>query len=209
MTTPKGLLLTFSTGEEPTSCLEEIGDTLARVGAAVWPLDLSGSPQEIKSLLDQESLTTNESQRVLDHFLLSRERLLNVIKAARREPNLFGGGELSTYVTNHDYWYPQMWIAQAGEDYSRFDRLHVNTADDGTGVDEVLQMVAGAGIKIILQQPDQSLVTLELECPDIDSGWTVTYNGGSPHIGSVSSARPGTKLVTQVIGPASWQMRYV
>jgi len=154
-------------------------------------------------------LSADENRVVLDYFLLSRERLLEVINEAGREPNIPGGGDLKTFVSNHDYWYPQLWVAQAGEDYSRFDRLHVNTAEDGTGVDEVLQMIAGAGVTIVLQLENTIRLTLGLDCPNSESGWMITYNGGRPHIGSVSSATPGTKLVTQVIGPESWQMRYV
>ena len=54
-------------------------------------------------------------------------------------------------------------------------------------------------------------VTLTLECPggEQNSGWLITYDGARPHIGSLSSARPGTKALVQVIGPPKWRIRYV
>jgi len=209
MNSSSGLHFISSTTQVELTSLEEINSALSEIGAAVRPIDLKAAPNDLMKIVGQESLTVDENQEVLEYFLLSRERLLEVIDEAGRDPNVSGGGLLKTYVSNHDYWYPQLWVAQAGEDYSRFDRLHVNAADDGTGVDEVLQMVAGAGVTIVLQLENKSELTLDLACPDSESGWMITYNGGRPHIGSVSSAMPGTKLVTQVIGPESWQMRYV
>ena len=50
---------------------------------------------------------------------------------------------------------------------------------------------------------------LELACPDDRSGWMVSYDGGSPHVGSLSDATPGTKVVMQVIGPERFELRYV
>ena len=41
-------------------------------------------------------------------------------------------------MSAHSYSYPNVWVVQEGIDYSRFDRFHVNAADDGTGVHEVL-----------------------------------------------------------------------
>ena len=38
-------------------------------------------------------------------------------------------------------------------DYTRFDRFHVNRAEDGTGVDEVMQMVWGRGLVIVRRKP--------------------------------------------------------
>ena len=94
-------------------------------------------------------------------------------------------------------------------DFSRFDRFHVNTADDGTGVDEILQMVSGRGFVSRHLLINGEVLTLHLGCNRDDAGWLLTYDGGLPHIGSLTRAEPGTKLMVQVIGPAQWQMRYL
>jgi hypothetical protein len=115
---------------------------------------------------------------------------------------------MTPFVENHGYNYPQLYLVETGSDYTRFDCFHVNTADDGTGVDEIGQLLSGGGIRIIQRRPDQGVASLHLACPSENCGWIVTYNGGSPHIGSLSAARPGTKFLMQVIGPERWVMRY-
>jgi hypothetical protein len=69
-------------------------------------------------------------------------------------------------VANEGYAYPQLWMVQGGEDYTRFDRFHVNLADDGTGVDEVVQVVSGKGVVVRVRNPDGSTQTLRLDCPN-------------------------------------------
>src|SRR5262245_60252035 len=125
---------------------------MAEVGGGVWPLDLSGVPADIRRLLEQSTVTEAQEERLKTHFLLRRERLLEIIRSAGRKPHVDGGGALSTTVVSHGYSYPQLWVVQGGIDYSRFDRFHVNVADDGTGVDEVLQMLSGRGIVIRQRQ---------------------------------------------------------
>ncbi len=200
--------LEFSDGRPPLTAAADVNTTLAEVGAGVWRLDLTGARDDVRSLLVQRSLTDAEVERVRAHFLLPRERLLEIVAAAGRTPNVPGGGQLTTLVTNEGYSYPQLWIVQGAADFSRFDRFHVNVSDDGVGVDEVLQILSGAGVVIRLRAPSGSVLTLHLDCPAEGSGWLLTYDGGKPHIGSLGSATPGTKVLAQVIGPPRWAIRY-
>ncbi len=127
---------------------------------------------------------------------------------AGRSPHVPGGGALETEVANHGYSYPQLFVVEEGADYTRFDRFHVNVAEDGTAVDEVMQILSGGGVRILQRLPGKEPVTLTLDCPSAGMGWTVTYDGGVSHIGSMSAAAPGTKALMQVFGPARWTMRY-
>lgn len=188
--------------------LAEVNDALARFGSRVWPLDLRSAPIDVRRLLNQPTLTNAEAERVRTQFLLSRGRLLDIIADAGRTPQVPGGGEMTTFVSNHGYSYPQLFVVQEGVDYSRFDRFHVNSTDDGTGVDEVMQILSGGGVRLLQHLPDEGVVTLHMDCAAEDGGWIVTYDGAYPHIGSISGARPGTKVLMQVIGPARWVMRY-
>ncbi len=208
MTVEEGIRLEFSDGRPFLTGVAEINAALTEIGAGVWPLDLGAIPEDIRRLLRQPSLTESEVQRVRTHFLLPRERLLEVIAAAGRQPNVPGGGELTTSVLNHGYTYPQLWILQGDEDFSRFDRFHVNVSEDGIGVDEVAQLLWGQGLVMHYRLPPGIILTLRLECPRELFGWLETHNGGEPHIGSFSQAAPGTKCLVQVIGPAHWTMRY-
>src|SRR5262249_31529702 len=145
--------------------LSHVNAAMAEVGAHVWPLDLTGVPADVRRLLEQPTLTTAEEERIKAHFLLPRERLLEILRGAGRKPHVDGGGALSPTVVSHGYSYPQLWVVQGGIDYTRFDRLHVNVADDGTGVDEVLQMLSGRGIAIRQRQRAGAVWTLTLDCP--------------------------------------------
>jgi hypothetical protein len=209
MTTDNGIRLEFSDGRPFLTNIIEINAVLAEIGSGVWPLDLSGSPGNIQRLLRQPALTETEAEQVLTHSLLPRERLLEIIAAAGRQPNVPGGGELVTWESIRSISYPQLWIVQGDEDFSRFDRFHVNVSEDGTAVDEVAQMLWGRGLVIRHHLPSGVILTIHLDCPRELAGWLITHDGGKPHIGTFSQASPGTKCLVQVIGPARWIMRYV
>ncbi len=208
MTTEKGIRLEFSDHRPPLTAVAEISAVLAEIGAGVWPLDLSDAPEDIQPLPRKPTLTETEAEQVQTHFLLPRERLLEIIAAAGRQPKVPGGGELNTWVSIHNLSYPHLWLKQGEEDFSRFERFHVNSSDDGTAVDEVAQLLWGRGLVIRHLLPSGVALTMRLDCPRELSGWLVTHDGGKPHIGTFSQASPGTKCLVQVIGPAQWVMRY-
>ncbi len=209
MTGSEGLALAYPTGGRAPATLAEVNDALEAYGARVWPLDLSNVPDDLRRLLDEPTLSTAERARVREHFLLPRERLLEVIAGAGRTPQVPGGGELSTLDSTHGVQYPQLHLVVPGVDYGRFDRLHVNLAADRTGVDEVLQVLSGSGIRVVQSLPGVGVVTLYLDCPSSRQGWVVTYSGEHPHIGSLTDAGEGTKMLVQAIGPPIWTMNYV
>jgi len=189
------------------TALEEINDALAPFGSRIWPLDYDSVPDKMRKLLAKLVLSAAESEIVMQHFLLARERLLKLIAEAGRKPQVPGGGEMSTFVVNHNYAYPQLFVVEPNTDYSRFDRFHVNTSDDGTGADELMQVLSGAGVTVEQRLPNQGVATLHIDATD-RNGWIVSYDGGFPHIGSLSGATPGTKVLMQIIGPPRWVMRY-
>ena len=208
MTTEEGIRLEFSDHRQSLTDVAEVNAVLAEIGSGVWSLDLSGSPDDIQRLLRKPALTETEAEQVRTHFLLPRERLLEIITAAGRQPNVPGGGELNTWVSTHNIAYPHLWLKQGVEDFSRFERFHINVSKDGIAVDEVAQMLWGSGLVIRHHLPSGVILTLRVDCPRELSGWLVTHDGGKPHIGTFSEGSPGTKCLVQVIGPAQWAMRY-
>jgi hypothetical protein len=204
-----GVRLEFSSGRPAITDVADINRVLATHGSRIWPLDLRGAPEHVRQLLHRPTLNDAESTQVRKYFLLSRESLLDIIKEAGRTPQVPGGGNMSTLDSTHDILYPQLYIAEPGVDYSRFDRFHVNISEDGTGVDEVGQVLSGGGMRVLQRLPDVGLVTLYIDCIEGETGWIVTYDGANPHIGSFSRARMGTKALVQVIGPAQWEMKYM
>jgi hypothetical protein len=207
--TDEGLRLEHADGRPSPAKLDDVNDAFAKYGSRVWPLDLSDVPREQRRLLDARALSADDTEDLLEHFLLPREQLLALIAAAGREPNVPRGGEMHTLDATHDVPYPELYLVAPGADYSRFDRLHVNRATDGTGVDETLQMLSGRGVRIVQSRPGVGSITLHLDCPSPDRGWTVTYPGSRPHIASFTSASEGCKVLMQIIGPPVWNMEYV
>lgn len=203
-----GLLLTFGDGRPPARDLVEVNAALAPIGMRIWPLDLSGLPAAMAALLERAQLGEAERLALRDHLLLPRRRLLEMVSEAGRQPHFPDGGALETRVVTHGIDYPQLYLVAAGQDFSRFDRYHRNLSAEGAGTDEIFQFVSGGGLKLYQRLPDDIEAVLTLECPAPDRGWCGTFDGGRPHIGSVSSARPGSKILVQIIGPEAWEMRY-
>lgn len=207
--TDAGLLFEASDGRRDVTALADVQKAFAEVGAAVWPLDLSRTPEEIRALLRKPSPAEEERKTLLQHFLLPRERLLEIIAAAGREPHVTGGGELVTRVENQGASYPLLHVSDGEADFSRFDRFHRNHSSDGVYIDEIVQVLCGEGLVIRFRRPDGVELTLRVSCPDESAGWLLFYAGDIPHIGSMSDAVRGTKCVVQAIGPPVWNMNYV
>lgn len=207
-TSAAGVRLEFSSGRAATTDPDEINAALHPIGFGVWPLDLSGAPAAISQVLTQPTLTDDEVAAVEGQFLLGRERLLEIIAAAGRTPQVPGGGAMSTFDATNGVTYPQLYVVEAGVDYRRFDTFHVNTTNEGPGIDEVMQALAGGGFRILQHLPGEGELTVTVDCDDAQ-GWIVTYDGGRPHIGSLTHARPGTKLLVQAIGPPRYEVAYV
>jgi len=209
MTSIEGLTLEFSDGRDVPSTNEGIVAALRSVGTGVWPLNLSNVAQDVRESVAKTKLDEAEAAYVKKHFLLSMDRLLEITSAAGRKPIVPGGGSSETFVINHGYGYPQLYVVEEGIDYSRFDRFHVNVATDGVGVDEVFQMLAGGPFVIHQRLDDGESLTVKLNCPTPDHGWLGTYSGTRPHIGSLSSAAPGSKVLVQAFGAPEWNLTYI
>jgi hypothetical protein len=204
-----GIRLEFASGRPAVTALAEINETLHPIGFGAWPLDVSAAPVAIRELIAHPTLTDTELASVRDHFLLSRERMLEIIRGAGRQPQVGGGGEMSTFDATNGVTYPQLYIVEAGADYTRFDHFHVNATSDGAGLDEVMQILCGGGIRVLQHLPGEGVFTVTLDCASEGQGWIVTYDGGRPHIGSFTGAEPGTKIVVEAIGPPRWEVKYV
>src|ERR1700757_3735485 len=204
MASAQGLSLEFSDRRAAPCTPEGISKELLKIGAAVRPLDLTDQPDDMRALLRKPRIRDAEAERIMRHFLLPRDRLLQIVAQAGRTPEVTGGGALTTFVTNQGYGYPQLYQVLKGVDYSRFDRFHVNVGPSGSGVDEVFQMLWGGGFVIHQRLDDGETLTLTLGCPNEGHGWLGTYSGIRPHIGSISSATVGSKLLVQAFGPPEW-----
>ncbi|MEM1369486.1 MAG: hypothetical protein AAGG02_16055 [Cyanobacteria bacterium P01_H01_bin.15] len=199
----------FSGDRADQYTLAEANVALAPIGSRIWPLDLSNVPTNLANLLSRSTLTEEENKRLKSYFLLPRERLLEIITEAGRQPCIPGGGALSTKDETNSVQYPQLYVADPSIDYSRFDRLHINRADNGIAVDEIGQLISGHGFIFCHQLDSGDIIKIHLSCPNEKTGWLTTHSGGFPHIANFTTESIGTKAVIQVIGPESWKMHYV
>lgn len=209
MTAPAAIRLEFASGRAGSGEPEEINEVLHRIGFGAWPMEVNGAPPAVGQLLAQPTLTVEEGQEVQRQFLLPRERLLEIITAAGRTPQVPGGGDLGPFDATNDLAYPQLYVVEEGVDYTRFDTFHVNTNPGGPGIDEVMQLLVGGGFRLLQHLPGEGEFTVTFDGGADGTGWTITYDGGRPHIGSLTRARPGTKLLVQAIGPPRFQVTYV
>ncbi|WOO41722.1 hypothetical protein [Rubellicoccus peritrichatus] len=203
------LILTHSEMVEVLTTLPEINKILSQVGAKIWPLDLSDTPERIRDLLSQAELNDEDTEALKTYFLLTRDRILESIREAGREPHVDNGGALETHMLPDDSHYPALWSAQARANYKGFDRFHIHRTDDGAGVDVVLQVLSGKGFVMRHLLPDNIVIACRIDCPSPAEGWIVTYSGDRPHVCSLNSADAGTKVLAQIIGPEKWSTEYV
>jgi len=204
-----GIRLEREGEQSELTSLEQINAALAPIGTRIWSQDWSGLPNDLKDFLADPNPSPERVAEVMPQFLLSRERLLDVIAQAGREPHVPGGGELTTLDETHGVTYPQLYVARADTDFSRFDRMHVNIGTDDTPVDDVVQLLCGSGLVVHQRLPSGETVKVSLACPSPEAGWLLTVDCSIPFIGSFSAAAAGTKAVSQVIGPARWKMKYL
>lgn len=195
----------------PVRCqsLDEVNAELKPVGTKIWTRNLSALPDDLKRFLADPDPADQWIAKVVPRFLLSRQRMLELIADAGRRPHVPGGGELTTLDQTHDVTYPQLYVARSQEDFSRFDRYHVNIGDDGVAVDDVVQLLSGGGLVVGHRLPNGDNLSVFLDCPSVDRGWLLSVDCANPFIGSFSGALPGTKALSQVIGPARWRMKYL
>ena len=200
MTTIKsstGVLLDYVDGRPLISSLIEVQNALKRFGTGLWPIDLRNTPNNIKQRLNNSVLSAEEAQQIQHYFQLQTSELVKTIMAAGRQPHVIAGSTSS-----------MLFVAKENEDYSHYDRLHVNESNDGVAVDEIMQMISGSAY-ILTQHMHGETIKLQLDCPNDDQGWLLTYSGSIPHMGSVTSATVGTKILVQVLGPQQWELRYI
>src|SRR5215468_715354 len=111
-TQAEGIRLDFASGRAPVTTLAEINATLHPIGFGAWPLDVGAAPAAIRDVIAPPTLTDTELVSVRDHFLLSRERMLEIIEGAGRAPQVEDGGAMSTFDATNGVTYPQLYMVE-------------------------------------------------------------------------------------------------
>ena len=204
--------LSFSDGREDAIGLVDINAVLRTVGVRVSTVELPEKAKPILETSKTRALNEEEAKNLISIFHLDRDALLNQIEKAGRGPAAENGGSLTTGEDNMAP-YPKVYDMKALSPevtvflQDKFGKLHVNSADDGTGIDEVMTIVSGGPWTWFFVLPDNVVGKLTLGHVAIDGlGWRISYPGLGPH-GGFFDAEYGL-VVAFAHGPDRFVMRY-
>lgn len=208
----EGVSLRFSDGRASLGDLAAINEVLGTVGVHLSQIDLPQAAHPILAASDEAPLTDAQKAKLLEIFKLSRQEVLEQVRIAGRAPVLPDGGSMSSGESGVPP-YPKVYdlssMKQEDRIYARdkFARLHVNSTDEGVGVDEVMTLVAGGPWTWYFLLKDN--VVVELQMSRVESkgkGWRLSYPGLTPH-GGHFHAHSGV-CIAYITGPERWTMRY-
>jgi len=204
--------LSFSDGREDAIGIVDINAVLHSVGVRVNTVEL---PEKAKSILETSktrALNKEEANNLIATFYLNRDALLNQIEKAGRKPAAKNGGSLTTGEDNMAP-YPKVYDMKAlSPDVTvflqdKFGKLHVNSNDEGMGIDEVMTIVSGGPWTWFFVLPENVVGKLTLGHVEMDGlGWRISYPGLGPH-GGFFDAEYGL-VVAFAHGPEKFVMRY-
>ncbi|WP_391528740.1 hypothetical protein [Photorhabdus akhurstii] len=208
----ENLVLSYLDGRQPTVGIENINKILFSVGVRVSTVPI---PEEAKPILEvskTRALTGEESEKLISLFSLHRGELLEQIRLAGRQPEAHRGGFLSISEIGVAP-YPKVYDMKAISVEARktvlekFGKLHVNSSEDGMGIDEVMTVVAGGPWTWFFRLPDGEIVKLSIgRVETSDPAWRLSYPGLGMHAGFLD-AKDGL-LVAFAHGPKHFVMRY-
>lgn len=208
----EGALLKFSDGRPSLSDLVAINEVLETAGVRLSRVDLPMAARPLLQASASGRLSDEDKERLLDLFSLTREEILAAARAAGREPVVPGGGSLSSGEVGVPP-YPKIYDLRSMRPDDRlqardkFARLHVNSTEEGVGVDEVMTLVAGGPWTWYFLVDSDGVVELEMSRVDPEGpGWRLSYPGLTPHGGHFHAV--DGLCVAYITGPAVWQMRY-
>jgi len=204
--------LSYSDGKLDTTDLDDINKVLYSIGVRVSTLPL---PEEALPLLktsQARDLNPDEATELISIFSMDREDLLEQINKAGRTPTAPQGGFLTTSEDGIPP-YPKVYDMKALTPeimvylQEKFGKLHVNSADSGMGIDEVMTIVSGGQWTWFFVLPDSTVGKLTLGSVTLDGqAWRISYPGLVPH-GGFLDAEYGL-IVAYAHGPENFVMRY-
>ncbi|RMQ47220.1 hypothetical protein ALQ04_01548 [Pseudomonas cichorii] len=203
--------LKFTDGRPDVLGIKDVNAVLETIGIHVTTVDI---PQDAKPILaesQQRALTDKEHSRLIDLFHLSQDQLLEQVSLAGRQPAVKGGGVLTEETGLGPY--PKVYDMRALDARThkavleKYGRMHVNSADDGTDIDEVMTVVAGGPFRWGFTLKDGSIARFQVDKVGLeDHAVRVSYHGLGMHAG-IMDATQGL-IVAFAHGPKEFTMRY-
>ena len=210
--TDGSIKLSYSDGKSTTVGLDSINKVLKSVGVRVHQVPLPEEAKPILKVSQQRAINKEEAAKLISIFSLHRGDLLEEIEKAGREPAAHRGGYLSTSEVGVSP-YPKVYDMKALTPevmaflQVKFGKLHVNSAENGIGIDEVMTIVSGGSWTWFFLLPDNVIGKLTLGHVGLDgSAWRISYPGLVPH-GAYLDPEHGL-VVAYAHGPKNFVMRY-
>ncbi|WP_027856498.1 hypothetical protein [Marinobacterium jannaschii] len=206
------LKLAYSDGRPVTSGVDNVNAVLRSVGVRVSTLPLPDAALPILESSQARAITSEEADQLISHFSLNRGELLDEIRKAGRKPEAHRGGYLSTSEGGNAP-YPKVYDMKALTPeikaylQEKFGKLHVNSADNGMGIDEVMTIVSGGPWTWFFSLPDNVVGKLTLGHVGLKGqAWRISYPGLGPHGGFLDSDYG--LVVAYAHGPDNFVIRY-
>ncbi|MEH6346709.1 MAG: hypothetical protein V7785_16570 [Bermanella sp.] len=206
------LTLSYSDGRPASNGLKDVNAALMTAGVRVSTLPLPKAATPILEASKTRAITPEESTKLISLFSLHRGQLLEQIEKSGRKPEAHRGGFLSTSevgVAPYPKVYDMKAMSQDVVTYlqEKFGKLHVNSAVNGMGIDEVMTIVSGGHWTWFFVLPNNVIGKLTLGHVDIGGqAWRISYPGLVPHGGFLDS-KYGL-VVAYAHGPKNFVMRY-
>ncbi|MGE3319441.1 MAG: hypothetical protein AB7I18_09085 [Candidatus Berkiella sp.] len=209
---PSRATLHFSDNREAVADLNKINDVLHTVGVHLSQVEVPHEAVNIIKNAGKSKLDDKQQARLLKIMALNHEGVLAQVKLAGRKPVIAGGGSLSTQEIGVPP-YPKIYDmhAMTANDHiqaeNKFGKLHVNYAENGQGVDEVMTLISGGPWTWFFAIDNNVVVKLTMDSVNAsDLAWRISYPGKVPH-GAFMDATDGI-CVAYITGPQTWLMRY-
>ncbi|QZO14904.1 hypothetical protein [Pseudoalteromonas piscicida] len=206
------LILSYSDGRAESKGIAQVNRVLRRVGVRVSTVNIPEEARPILEVSKKRAINEQESMQLLSLFSLHRGELLNEIKQAGRQPEMHRGGFLSTSeigVAPYPKVYDMKAMSSEVKFYlqEKFGKLHVNSAENGVGIDEVMTIVSGGPWTWFFLLPDNVIGKLTLgQVSNHSNAWRISYPGLVPHGGFLDSEYG--LVVAYAHGPKNFVMRY-
>lgn len=175
--------LSFSDGRPDAVGLAAVNEHLGKVGVRIS--EVPGAKQALPILEASKSRALDEAEHkeLLSIFSLDRDGLLDEIRKAGRKPAVDGGGALS--ISEKDVPpYPKIYDMKALDSDTvtflkkKFGRLHVNSANSGHGIDEVMTIVSGGPYTWFFVLQDNAVAKVKFSAVGAGQpAWRISYPG--------------------------------
>ncbi|WP_421535907.1 hypothetical protein [Priestia sp. D3YE.R1] len=203
--------LQFSDGRSDVLGVKKVNDVLHSIGVRVSTLPI---PEEAKPILkasQTRAINEEEQSKLISIFNLNRADLLEQIRLAGRTPEVKGGGDFTTEVGLPSY--PKIYDMKAmapevqSSVLNKYGRLHVNSSDNGTGIDEVMTVVTGGPFTWMFVLPDGVVARLTVDKVELDDqAVRLSYPGLGMHAGYMDPKQG--LIVAFAHGPKNFKVRF-